>query len=127
MQTELTLYGLENHLCTIDRIIQELGIEPYSFDVKLILVEAITNAFYHGNGGDGRLPIHIRCSLDEDGLHIQVEDCGDGSKPVMIPEELNPSRLLDEGGRGLYLIRCFCDSVELVQNTLHISKRIELV
>ncbi|MCL6458780.1 MAG: ATP-binding protein [Gorillibacterium sp.] len=122
VQKEVTLYGLGDHQSCIDEIIEELDLGAHAFEVKLILMEAVINAYHHGNLGDCTKPIHIRYLLKDKQLHLQVEDCGGGGGKVSIPEKLDDANLLEEGGRGLYLIRCFSDRVEMIQNALHISK-----
>jgi len=121
-QKEITLHGLGHHQSIIDNIIDDLQLKDDAFDVKLILVEAVTNAHYHGNQSDGSKPILIRYSLDKEWLNIQVEDCGEGSRNLIFPEEMNAEDLLEEGGRGLYLIRCLSDHAEMIRNTMHINK-----
>mgnify|MGYP001277048614 CR=1 FL=1 len=122
VQKEAILYGLEHHQEVIDQIIQDIDLAAVAFDIRLILVEAITNAYYHGNLGDNTKPIYIRFLCEDKQLNLEVEDCGTGSGQLIFPEELSNDELLDEGGRGLYLIRCFSDSVEMIHSTLHIKK-----
>ena len=108
----------------IDGIIQELDLEVYAFDIRLILIEAVTNAYYHGNLSDCNKPITIRYLLRDQLLKLQVEDSGTGAEGLVFPENINNDELMDEGGRGLYLIRCFSDSAEMIHNTMYISKSI---
>lgn len=122
VQKELILYGIKDHQRFIDQVIQDLNIEVHDFEVRLLLVESIMNAYYHGNCSDCEKPIHIRYLLIDKLLHLEIEDCGDGEEGVVIPEELDDDMLLCEGGRGLFLIGCFADSVEIIQNTIHINK-----
>ena len=121
---EVVLFGLDHHQGLIDGIIRDLGpeVEQVAFDVKLILAEAVTNAYFHGNGEDCTKPIYIRYSLDGSHLNLQVEDTGGKSGYRDIPLDIDESRLLDEGGRGLYLIRSFSDHVEI---TINIVKFLE--
>jgi len=121
---EVCLYGLEQHLSVIDRIICDLEIEPFAFDVKLILVEAVMNAFTHGNQSDCTKPIHIRYSITGGCLKVQVEDCGTGFEHESIPEEIDDEDLLQETGRGLFLIRCFSDRMQIIRNIIHIEKKL---
>ena len=121
---EVMLHGLEHHQRIIDGIIQELDLEAYAFDIRLILIEAVTNAYYHGNLSDCTKPITIRYLLMDELLKLQVEDAGNGAEGLVFPENIKNDELLDEGGRGLYLIRCFSDSVEMIDNTMYISKSI---
>lgn len=121
---EIMFCGLEKHQSIIEEIIQELNLENYAFDIRLILMEAVTNAYYHGNLSDCTKPIYIRYLLRDELLKLQIEDSGAGGRDLFIPEEINSDELLEDGGRGLYLIRCFSDSVERVQNTMFISKSV---
>ncbi|ASA22802.1 ATP-binding protein [Paenibacillus donghaensis] len=125
VQNEVVLYGLDQHQGIIDQIIQDMRIEADAFDVKLILVEAVTNAYLHGNLCDCKKPISIRYILQDGQLHLQVQDCGDGTEQIRIPETIDPLQLLEEGGRGLYLIRCCSDRAEMIRNTMFVSKRLK--
>ncbi|WP_019910131.1 ATP-binding protein [Paenibacillus sp. HW567] len=122
VQKEIRFHGLNNHQEIIDRIIQELKLEDYAFDIRLILIEAITNAYYHGNHSDCTKPITIRYLLSGEQLNLQVEDSGEGGAALVFPDSISTDELLGEGGRGLYLIRCYSDSVEMIHNTMYISK-----
>lgn len=126
-QKEVVLFGLDHHQALIDGIIRDLGrsVEPAAFDVRLILAEAVTNAYVHGNGGDCTKPIYIRYSLEGNHLSLQVEDVGKKAGAWEIPLDIDENRLLDEGGRGLFLIRSFSDHVEMVDNTINIVKILE--
>lgn len=118
------IYGLSSHEQTIDQIQQELRIEQGEFDVRLILTEAITNAFIHGNKGDPSKPIYILYDYDGRNIHIEVQDCGEGAEDIEIPKELSMSNLLDDNGRGLYLISCFSDKVQFSNNKIIVDKSI---
>lgn len=124
LQKEVLLLGVANTQGVIDAIIEELDLEAYAFDIRLILAEAVTNAYYHGNHSDCTKPIYIRYMLKDELLNLQIEDAGEGVPDLMFPEEMCDDKVLDDGGRGLYLIRCFSESVEMVRNTLFISKRV---
>lgn len=121
---EILLHGLENTQGVIDAILEELDLEAYAFDIRLILLEAVTNAHYHGNHCDCTKPIYIRYLLKDEWLNLQVEDSGDGGRNLLFPQDISDDALLDDGGRGLYLIRCFSDSVEMIHNTMYISKSV---
>lgn len=121
-QKEVMMYGLDQCHGIIGGIIRDLDLEPSAFDVRLILSEAITNAYYHGNQGDCTKPIYVRYQREGNRLQLQIEDTGPGMDRLAIPEEPGPEELLDEGGRGLYLIRCYSDHVAMVDNVIHIDK-----
>ncbi|MNI25321.1 Anti-sigma F factor [compost metagenome] len=124
LHKEVMFCGLGQHQSIIDNIIEELNLEDYAFDIRLILMEAVTNAYYHGNLSDCTKPIYIRYLLRDELLKLQIEDSGEGGPELAIPQEIRDDELLEDGGRGLYLIRCFSDSVERIHNTMFISKSV---
>lgn len=67
--------------------------------LELLLTEVITNALVHTQvaADDG---LELMLELADDVLHVEVIDEGPGFDPVAHPER----RLLDEGGRGLFLL-----------------------
>ncbi|GGH23134.1 ATP-binding protein [Paenibacillus segetis] len=121
VQNEVIICCLQHHQNIIDEIIEELKIEERVFDVKLILTEAIMNAYIHGNKRDCSKFINIKYVLQDKHLNIQVKDCGDGTSPPTIPKQIDHNRLLDDGGRGLYLMGCLSDKVKMISNTIHID------
>ena len=126
-QYELELYGLNNYNEAIDEIINNLSITQDSFDIRMILTEAITNAYRHGNRCDCNKPIHIRYSVSNNMLHIQVEDCGTEVTADNLLKDINIENLLDEGGRGLYLIQCFSDRMVMKNNILDVHKSLAYI
>jgi serine/threonine-protein kinase RsbW len=117
-------YGLDDIDSKLDKIISSLNIKQERFEIKLIMCEAITNAFIHGNDGDVNKPVYLCRELKEDLLIIEVADCGCGLKNVTIPKEIGEDNILQEGGRGLYLINCYADEVQFKANSIIIKKYI---
>lgn len=124
MVKEIILYGLKNYMKAIDNIIQELDLWKHEFDIRLILTEALTNAFKHGNNSDCLKPIYLRYSCINRILKIVVQDSGDEEKFICIPDNISEEDILDAKGRGLFLINSVADSVEFKGNSLIICKRI---
>ena len=122
ISSEYVIFGLDNYMKLIDEIESELSLSDKFFDIRLILSEAITNAFIHGNKKDNTKPIYIKYSYCNNLLHIEVKDCGDGSDIIEVPEEIPIENLLNEKGRGLYLIKCCCDRVVFLHNCLMVDK-----
>lgn len=79
--------------------------------VKLALSEAASNAIVHGNREDRTKQIEIVVTLDPGTLRIDVRDQGEGFDPSATPDPVREENLLETGGRGLFLIREFCDKV----------------
>jgi len=83
--------------------------EELAYQVNLVLTEAIANVIHHASN-DACLP-YIRVSLGvrDDCFVIQVFDEGQGFDMEALPEPDFQS--LEEGGRGVYLIRSVMDEV----------------
>lgn len=77
--------------------LDDWGLSDYAFATELVVSELVTNAVTHARG-----PVALRLIRDE-GLICEVSD-GSDTAPHM-----RHAQLLDEGGRGLYLIGQIAD------------------
>ena len=123
-RNEYILYGLDRHKEVIDEIISELDTSNDNFDVRLILTEALTNAFKHGNKSSADKPIYLRTIYNKKSIKFEIEDSGTGFSSANISEEILDENILDNCGRGLFLIKSIADKIELRKNTLIIQKNI---
>lgn len=119
---EFILYGLDRYREIIDIIIKDLNIVSESFDILLILTEALTNAFKHGNNSDNEKPIHLRYNYDDNSIKFEVEDCGKGFKNITIQDDVLDESLLNDCGRGLFIMKSVADKIEFKDSTLIIQK-----
>jgi len=73
--------------------------------LRLVLDEAITNAFEHGNryNEDGIIELKLTCSKRH--VHVQVRDEGGNLNDRVTEGHLPPDKLLEDKGRGFFLIR----------------------
>jgi len=96
-------------------------------DLSLILDEAIINAMEHGNKWDPLKNILISINLAEKGIQIEIEDEGQGFDYFHRFNEDNNKPLLRERGRGLFLMKQFCD-IEWINcgNIIKINIPVEL-
>lgn len=124
-ENTIILYGLENYMKVIDKVIMDLDAHNYCFDVKLILTEALTNAFKHGNKSDKSKPIYLKYYCNGEKVRFEIKDQGTGLKNNDFHEQTYSNNLLEEHGRGLFLIKCVADKVELNKNTLIIEKNLK--
>lgn len=92
--------------------------EEDSNRIMLTLSEAVNNAIIHGNKENPDKQVQIQTSLnrDEQILEISVEDEGEGFDPNNIPDPLKEENLLNEGGRGIYLIKQYADNTQFFDN-----------
>ncbi|MDP4144520.1 MAG: ATP-binding protein [Bacillota bacterium] len=123
---EFILYGLTKHNEIITEIIQDLNLFYCHYDIKLILMEALTNAFIHGNISNKDKPIYLRYKYYGNKIIFEIEDCGTGFKKIPPLDNLSNDSLLSENGRGLFLIKCFSDSLSLEGNKLIINKHLSI-
>jgi serine/threonine-protein kinase RsbW len=117
-----TIYGLYGFNDVIDKIVEEIDAQRISFDLKMMITEGVSNAFYHGNCGRMDLPIYIRYQYDGIILNIEIEDSGDGIDETKLGERISSDNLLQDNGRGMYLIKCYSDDITVNWNKLIIKK-----
>ena len=118
---ELLYYGIDNISGKLDGIIQSLNLKKQCFEIKLIIIEAVNNAFIHGNKKDTNKSICIRWKFEENLLEVSVTDCGDGVEKLT-NYNLEEYDILAESGRGLQIINCYSDSVEFKGNSIIMKK-----
>ncbi|HUG43335.1 MAG TPA: ATP-binding protein [Acidobacteriota bacterium] len=95
-----------------DNIGSMLGFDADSqYWIGLSLRESVINAIQHGNKEDRSKRVKVRFEFRSDRLVILVRDEGHGLKESDIPDPLQPDNLLKPGGRGIFFVRSFMDSV----------------
>jgi serine/threonine-protein kinase RsbW len=118
---EVLYYGIDNISEKLDGIIQSLNLKKQCFEIKLIIIEAVNNAFIHGNKKDKNKSIYIRWQFEENLLEVSVTDCGEGVENLANYNFENDD-ILAESGRGLQIINCYSDSVEFEGNSIIMKK-----
>lgn len=121
-QDEFTFYGIDNISEKLDHIISNLDVGQKYFEIKLIMFEAITNAFIHGNKKDKTKPIVVKWKKEEDYLDIAVKDCGLHRKKISMSKEIDKNSILEENGRGLYIISAYTDEVKFEDGCIMMKK-----
>lgn len=112
-----TLMGLESHQTILERVLQKLPNGFNVFDVKLVFSELVTNAFKHGNQNHPDSPIKVVVSFTDKHCYIEVYDMRASSTHIEVPTSLDASKILDESGRGLFLVQSLSESVYVDQNS----------
>ena len=79
--------------------------------IMLTLSEAATNAIVHGNEEDPSKKVYIESTGNTSTLTITVKDEGPGFDPDELANPLKEENLLNEGGRGVYLIEEYADEL----------------
>ncbi|KZL89978.1 ATP-binding protein [Clostridium magnum] len=124
IKNTLTLYGINGYNNIIESVIKALNAYDYYFDIKLILTEALLNAFEHGNNSDKNKPISLFYNFDGKYLNFKITSSEKTLPKINIPESVSNEDLLKEHGRGLFLIKSLSDKVEFKGNSLLIQKSI---
>jgi len=83
--------------------------EEAGFQIEMAVHEAVINAIFHGNKEDPRKKVHLKFLTLADGLEIHVRDEGKGFDPNTLPDPLAKENLLNDSGRGIFLVRKFMD------------------
>ena len=115
----------------VEPFVEELGewaeLREEDFNrVMLALSEAVNNAIMHGNEQDPDKNAYINASLDNRILTIRVRDEGEGFDPEEVPDPLKEENLLNQGGRGIYLIEQYADEVEYSESGSEVTIIFEL-
>lgn len=85
--------------------------EDLAYKVVLLTSEAVTNAMEHGNSLDPKKMVRMELQLFPDHIALWVEDEGPGFDPNNVSDPLAFENLLNDGGRGLFLIEELADEV----------------
>lgn len=121
---EVVFYGLDTLNSELDNIVKNINVENQHFEIKLVISEAVNNAFVHGNKSDKNKPIYVEWEMMEKNFTVTITDCGTGIKDIEICKEINEESILNESGRGLFLINCYADEVKYVDNSIIVKKYI---
>lgn len=89
-----------------------LSDEEKVFTGVLLASEAVTNAIEHGNASDPAKKVIIDFRLNGTQAELWVEDEGDGFNRDEIANPLASENLLEDGGRGIFLIERLADGVK---------------
>ncbi len=116
MKIELTIPSAHMYLGVPDAVIQELGSElPFSQaeldELSTSVIEACTNAIEHGNKLQSDTPTRVIFEFTADRFEVQVFDHGPGFKFDTRDFGKFPEDLMQERGRGLYMMSAFCDEI----------------
>jgi serine/threonine-protein kinase RsbW len=83
-----------------------------TFALRLVLEEAVSNAFRHGNKLHPDKHVDVAWSIEPDTVTIAVEDQGTGFDPEDLPDPTDDDRLELPSGRGVMLIQAYMTEVE---------------
>jgi len=98
----------------LKRFLSECGVERnLVYGLSLTVSEAFTNAVIHAHHEDRSKVVTLQLQVNEDQVIADIIDQGNGG--VERIESKRPSTALDEGGRGIDLIRHFADDCSFTE------------
>jgi CheY-like chemotaxis protein len=80
-------------------------------NLKLALVEAVTNAMEHGNNWDEKKLVQISAVLSRGEMKVTIKDQGPGFNHRKLMNPTTSEHLLTERGRGVFLVSAIMDEV----------------
>jgi len=80
-------------------------------ELATVLAELITNAIKWGNKFAPDKSVEIVWSADGESFTCSIEDQGAGFNPDTLDDPLDENGLLKASGRGVLIVRAFCDQV----------------
>jgi len=84
-----------------------------STQIAMSVIEAGTNAIQHGHDRDPTKQVDVQFTLFEDRIEVAVYDSGKGfNVDAMNGDITSPERLLDQRGRGIFIMRSCMDAVD---------------
>lgn len=96
------------------------------FEIRLAIIEALTNAVEHGCQNDPTRKIQccVLCDMER-GMLIIVRDPGPGFDPASIPSPVVGKNIFATHGRGIFLINLMVDEVRFERGGTEIHMRIK--
>ena len=85
-------------------------------DIKTAVSEAVTNAIIHGYDGIEGGKVNIRCLIEQDVLHVEVMDKGNGIEDIEKAMEplFTTKPELNRSGMGFPFMEAFMDDLEVL-------------
>jgi serine/threonine-protein kinase RsbW len=95
-------------------VADEIGFpEDELHKIGMAVRESIVNAVVHGNRYNRRKKVHLSVLNGKDHLTVVISDEGEGFDLGSLPDPLAEHNLLQQSGRGIFLIRAFVDEFEV--------------
>ena len=115
--TSMEVASQPEYICEVLYLIAQSGVavgfaeHDLDANLKLALVEAVTNAMEHGNRWDPGLVVKVSVEATPEELSVTVEDQGQGFKINSLADPTRGDQLMNERGRGVFLMQVIMDEV----------------
>jgi serine/threonine-protein kinase RsbW len=81
--------------------------------IGMAVRECMVNAVVHGNQYNARKKVKLSIATTPDRLTVKIADEGAGFDLDSLPDPLAQENLLNQSGRGIFLIRAFMDEFDI--------------
>ncbi|MBN2091836.1 ATP-binding protein [candidate division KSB1 bacterium] len=96
----------------LNAILVKIGIqEEDDIQVKVSLLESITNAIEHGNHGNANKKVEIEAQITAEKAIFTIKDQGKGFDYQNLPDPTEPENIIKARGRGIFMIQNLMDEV----------------
>ena len=93
-------------------LLEQLGLSrELKHKIMLVVSEAFTNAYLHGNRQDPDMDIKICLTVNETEISVDISDEGKEREGLKNIENKKPAAVFGENGRGVDLMRHYADTV----------------
>lgn len=87
----------------------DISLDLTKDELYLVIDEALTNAMEHGNSWDPSKQVSVLITLNTGTLDILIRDEGKGFTKDVMDQTLEAVRNLKPRGRGIFIIKQFCN------------------
>jgi serine/threonine-protein kinase RsbW len=96
------------------------------YKLVLLMSEAVTNAIEHGSAGAETQRVDVWLETTEAEARVIVEDEGGGFQRESVRDPLAPDNLMDDGGRGIFLMESMADDVTWSHGGRRVTLKVHL-
>ena len=82
-------------------------------DIAISVSELVNNAIVHGNQSADDKVVTVSIRRGKDSVTVSIIDEGSGFDPSNVPDPLADENLLEEVGRGLFIVKSLMDKVDI--------------
>lgn len=95
----------------------------YTLNVPVALSEALSNAIIRGNHEDPSKHVHVRATVSDAALVLDVSDDGAGFDMHTVDHDPTTAEHIErEEGRGIFLMQQLMDRVEQINGSRHLLR-----
>jgi len=101
-----SIEGLDKCLNVIGELKEKFLLDfDTTFGLQTVVLEAVENAFIHGNKGIRELKVRVQFTVKVHKIVVEVEDCGEGFDLAAVDRINEGDIRTSEGGRGIFFIK----------------------